>query len=345
MERVQVARRRRVGDLLGSCCRHTASTAFSAAPDFPGRDGSFDRSAESPHELTDLVFGDDEWRAPALPDHHWSRRPDRHWATRSGPPPRRSGGESLGKSAASRKGRPASRHPPRTRHRPAGPDHARLPHAGDPAAPGARDGGPGPWPRSARSADAAGGSESRRRRPHTTPDDASRSGACISEPEPLASASTSRSGGDQRRDRRVSSPQTLAEGHEVRHNAELRDGSPRAGAARTGQHLVGDEEHLVAIADLPDPAEVVRRRHGSPARRPTHRLGDERRHRLRTLARTIASSTAAPITGGAEWRPTPAFAPIAVGSRHPGHVHQPLAVVGLVVLPGRCREREQVLPW
>ena len=41
-------------------------------------------------------------------------------------------------------------------------------------------------------------------------------------------------------------------------DAPVLDGQPAAGAAVAGQHLVGDEQHVVAVADLADPLVVLR---------------------------------------------------------------------------------------
>ena len=60
-----------------------------------------------------------------------------------------------------------------------------------------------------------------------------------------------------------------------------REQAPRA--AEAGDHLVGDQQHVVPVADLADAREVVVRGDDDAARA-LHGLGDEHRHRVGSLA-------------------------------------------------------------
>ncbi len=60
------------------------------------------------------------------------------------------------------------------------------------------------------------------------------------------------------------------------------------GAADAGHDLVVDDEHAVPAADLRDGRQVARRRHQSARGGATHRLDDERRHRVRSLLQDLA---------------------------------------------------------
>ena len=68
--------------------------------------------------------------------------------------------------------------------------------------------------------------------------------------------------------RDVGAGHRLGEGHDVRLDVPVAQGEPAAGASEAGDHLVGDEQHVVAVADLAQLGEVVRRRAGSRRRRP-----------------------------------------------------------------------------
>ena len=73
----------------------------------------------------------------------------------------------------------------------------------------------------------------------------------------------------------VAAGDALGELHDVRLDAVVLQPEPAAGAAEAGDHIVGDEQHVVARADLTDAREVVRGRDDDAAG-PLDRLGDER---------------------------------------------------------------------
>ena len=67
---------------------------------------------------------------------------------------------------------------------------------------------------------------------------------------------------DQHRaERRVAAADRLAAGDHVRRDAPVADGEGLAGAAVAGQHLVGNEQHAVAVAYLAHALVVVLVRH------------------------------------------------------------------------------------
>ena len=63
--------------------------------------------------------------------------------------------------------------------------------------------------------------------------------------------------------------------------AEIANGA--AAAAVAAEHLVGDEQHVVTVADLADAAIVVGVRRDAGRRSADDRLGEERRDRVRPL--------------------------------------------------------------
>lgn len=67
-------------------------------------------------------------------------------------------------------------------------------------------------------------------------------------------------------DRGVARGHALRAGDHVRHVAELVAGEDRAEAAEGADDLVGDEQHVVLVADLADPLEVAGRRREAAAR-------------------------------------------------------------------------------
>ena len=74
----------------------------------------------------------------------------------------------------------------------------------------------------------------------------------------------------------VSAADALAHHHDVRRDAPVLDCQPAAGATVAGQHLIGDEQHVVLVTDLPDPPVVAGHRHDGRDRRADDGLGDER---------------------------------------------------------------------
>jgi hypothetical protein len=85
-------------------------------------------------------------------------------------------------------------------------------------------------------------------------------------------------------DRRVAGSEPLPADEQVGHDAKVvyREAAP--GAAESRHHLVGDEQHAVAPADLGEPGPVAVGRHERAAGRADDRLGHDGRHRLRALA-------------------------------------------------------------
>src|SRR3984885_11978528 len=62
--------------------------------------------------------------------------------------------------------------------------------------------------------------------------------------------------GDHRAKGRVSRRQTLGAGDHVGHVVEIGAGEHRPDAAERADHFVGDQQHVVVVADLPDPFEI-----------------------------------------------------------------------------------------
>ena len=85
---------------------------------------------------------------------------------------------------------------------------------------------------------------------------------------------------DHPRERDDAAADALAERDHVGHGAEVLDREPVAGAAEPGDHLVGDQQHLVAVAHLPHGRQIAVGQRHRRARRTGHRLDDERRHVL-----------------------------------------------------------------
>ena len=84
-------------------------------------------------------------------------------------------------------------------------------------------------------------------------------------------------------ERDVAAGDALGELHDVRLDAVVLQPEPAAGAAEAGDHFVGDEQHVVARADLADAREVVRGRDDDAAGA-LDRLGDERGDRIGAFA-------------------------------------------------------------
>ena len=82
--------------------------------------------------------------------------------------------------------------------------------------------------------------------------------------------------GDDRADRQVPGAEALGAGDQVRIEVEPLAGEPGAHPAVARDHLVGDEQHVVAPADLADGVQVSLRRRVDAAGT-DHRLAEERR--------------------------------------------------------------------
>ena len=79
----------------------------------------------------------------------------------------------------------------------------------------------------------------------------------------------------QRADRRVAAAEPLGDRHQVGADALLLAGVQGAGAAHAAHHLVKDEQHAVAVADLAHALEIARHRRDRAQGGADHRLGDE----------------------------------------------------------------------
>ena len=104
-------------------------------------------------------------------------------------------------------------------------------------------------------------------------------------------------GGDHRAHRRVGRGQRLGGGDHVRLVAELFAAEVVAEPAPGADHLVGDQQHVVLVADLPDPLEVAVGRDEAAARR----SGPARRSPRRPSpapSKTIRSSIASAAQSG-----------------------------------------------
>ncbi len=90
-----------------------------------------------------------------------------------------------------------------------------------------------------------------------------------------------RCGAEHRADRLVSSAEALGDGDDVRRDAFLLAGEKRPRAPASAHHLVKDQQHAMAIADLADRGEIAGLRRHGPGGRTDHRLCEERDDRLR----------------------------------------------------------------
>ena len=85
-------------------------------------------------------------------------------------------------------------------------------------------------------------------------------------------------------ERDVAAGNALGKLHDVGLDAVVLEPEPLARSSEARDHLVRNQQHVMAIADLADAGEVVRRRHDHAARA-LHRLGDEGGDRVRALAK------------------------------------------------------------
>src|SRR5262245_66582448 len=69
-------------------------------------------------------------------------------------------------------------------------------------------------------------------------------------------------------DRLVTATQPLGDRHDVRRNPLLLTSVKGTRAAHATHHLVENEQHPIAVADLTNPLEVSRNRRGTAERRP-----------------------------------------------------------------------------
>src|SRR5690348_16579478 len=89
---------------------------------------------------------------------------------------------------------------------------------------------------------------------------------------------------ERRGDRHDSGAEALGDGDDVGSDALLLQRIEAAGPPDTAHHLVGDEQHTVAIADVADTLEIARCRWHAAECRPADRLTDEGGDRLRIQA-------------------------------------------------------------
>ena len=80
----------------------------------------------------------------------------------------------------------------------------------------------------------------------------------------------------------VAAADPFAEGHDVRNRVPVLNPEEPSRPAEPGHHFVGDPEHVVAVADLPDPGEVVGRREAHGAGGQDDGIGHEGGHVLRS---------------------------------------------------------------
>ncbi len=139
-------------------------------------------------------------------------------------------------------------------------------------------------------------------------------------------------------ERHVARRDRLGELHDVGLDAPVVEGEEGAGAAEAGDDLVGDEQHVVAVADLADAGEVVVLGHDDPAR-PLHRLGEEHRDGVGALPLDRPFQ----LVGGRDALAHPRRRLVAVGVRRgdvdePGHPRLEQGPVGGE--PGRAHGGE-----
>ena len=128
--------------------------------------------------------------------------------------------------------------------------------------------------------------------------------------------------GQHRADGLVAAAQALGDGHQVGHHAFLLAGVQRAGAAHAAHHLVQDQQHAVAVADLAHGLEVAGHRRQHAGGGATHGFCHEGQHlagadapdRLVQLLR----QTLAVLLGRFAF----ALLPVGVAGRHVGHIDQ-----------------------
>src|SRR5581483_11247758 len=90
--------------------------------------------------------------------------------------------------------------------------------------------------------------------------------------------------GDHRPKWGVAAADALRGRDQVRHHTPVVDPEGAPGAAEAGHYLVGNEQHLVAVADLPDALEVALGRGNRPQSGTNDGLSNEGRDVLRPLA-------------------------------------------------------------
>jgi hypothetical protein len=131
---------------------------------------------------------------------------------------------------------------------------------------------------------------------------------------------------DDAAQRQIGAGHALGERHQVGLDAPMTQGEPAAGAAEAGDHLVGDQQHLVPVADLAQAREIGRRRHDHAAG--AHdRLGDDGGDRVGPFLQDRLLHR----FGGADARVLVARPAIGIGRRHlqeVGHERPEHLVVG-----------------
>src|SRR5580700_7875875 len=102
---------------------------------------------------------------------------------------------------------------------------------------------------------------------------------------------------DERRERRVATSETLAEDDEVGSQRGSMAGEEGATTSGPAEHLVGDDEDAVSIAEMPDALEVPTGGHRRARRGTDDRFDDEGGDRARTFAFDQALEVAYVVLG------------------------------------------------
>ena len=115
------------------------------------------------------------------------------------------------------------------------------------------------------------------------------------------------------------------------------DREPATRASEPGHHLVGDEQHVVAVADVADALEVPWRRRDGAHGRPDDRFGDEARHVLGA----VPADDALELVCAAQAAARAVLAAIRIGRPDLGHVvkHRliPAAPLGVAAEAARAQ--------
>ena len=125
---------------------------------------------------------------------------------------------------------------------------------------------------------------------------------------------------DHAAERQVPAGDALGEGDHVGDDLPALDAEVVPEAAEAGDDLVGDQQHLVLVADGADALEVAGRRHDDAADA-LHRLGDERADGVRALALDDALE----LVGAGDAAVGIRQVELAAVAERPRHAHDPCA--------------------
>ncbi len=81
----------------------------------------------------------------------------------------------------------------------------------------------------------------------------------------------------------IAAGQTFTSHQHVRNHPPVVDGEMLSGSPDSGHDLIDNQQNIVAVADFADPLEIPVTGHQGPGSSSHHRLGHERRHRIRTF--------------------------------------------------------------